>query len=372
MRVALTGATGFLGLRLVRQLLRQHDSLTVLVRAGSGCGLRRIARFMKLSGTPASLIADLPRRLRVVEIDLCRPELGLSGGAFRRLADELDVIWHCAGNINLDDDLGCLRRTNTEGTRRVLELAAAGARRPLFLHIGTAFVGGARREGVIYEDELDDRHGFENCYEQSKYEAEVLVRDWSKHHGRPVVVMRPSVLVTDLPPSPDLPPHPLQFLSRIVESSARGSGPAGRDVPGERRPVVRLVGDPRGHLNLMPVEHAAAVMVRLASLPPSGSADVYHVVHDHDVATTVLTALVERIVPVRVRLVREKPDDPAPLEAAVNLYPGFTPYLSHRRRFDDTRVRNLLGPCPSGIRVGLDYLTAGISTSRAASAAGAP
>ncbi|WP_306920959.1 SDR family oxidoreductase [Streptomyces luteogriseus] len=205
-----------------------------------------------------------------MEIDLCRPELGLSGGAFRRLADELDVIWHCAGNINLDDDLGYLRRTNTEGTRRVLELAAAGARRPLFLHIGTAFVGGARREGVIYEDELDDRHGFENCYEQSKYEAEVLVRDWSKHHGRPVVVMRPSVLVTDLPPSPDLPPHPLQFLSRIVESSVRGSGPAGRDVPGERRPVVRLVGDPRGHLNLMPVEHAAAVMVRLASLPPLG------------------------------------------------------------------------------------------------------
>ncbi|WP_306920961.1 SDR family oxidoreductase [Streptomyces luteogriseus] len=62
MRVALTGATGFLGLCLVRQLLRQHDSLTVLVRAGSGCGLRRIARFMKLSGTPASVIADLPRR----------------------------------------------------------------------------------------------------------------------------------------------------------------------------------------------------------------------------------------------------------------------------------------------------------------------
>ncbi|MFE0245081.1 SDR family oxidoreductase [[Kitasatospora] papulosa] len=372
MRVALTGATGFLGLRLVRQLLDHQQLLTVLAHAGSGAALGRITRFMELSGAPARLIAELPGRLRVVEIDLCRPELGLPATEYRRLADELDEIWHCAGNINLDDDLDSLRRTNVEGTRRVLELAAAGARRPLVRHIGTAFVGGARREGVVYEDELEDRHGFENGYERSKYEAEVLVREWSRRHGRPVVVMRPSVLVTDLPPSPGLPQHPLQYLARIVESSARDGGLPERDVAEGRRPVVRLAGDPRGHLNLMPVEHAAAVMVRLASRPPSGRADVYHVVHDHDVATTVLTALVERIAPVKVRLVGKRPDHPARLEAAVDLYPGFTPYLSHRRRFDDTRVRNLLGPFSSGIRVDLDYLTAGISPGRTATTAGAP
>ncbi|MFD9292313.1 SDR family oxidoreductase [Streptomyces sp. NPDC060030] len=371
MRVALTGATGFLGLRLVRELLEQQPSLTVLGHAGSGGALGRITRFMELGGAPAGLIAELPARLRVVEVDLCRPELGLPSAEYRRLADELDVIWHSAGNINLDDDLGSLRRTNVEGTRHVLELAAAGARRPLVVHIGTAFVGGARRDGVVYEDELDDAHGFENGYERSKYEAEVLVRDWSRRHRRPVVVMRPGVLVTDLPPSPELPAHPLQFLSRIVESSARGGGLGGKDVPEWRRPVVRLAGDPRGHLNLMPVEHAAAVMVRLASRPPSGLADTYHVVHDHDVATTVLTALVERIAPVKVRLVGKRPDDPARLEAAVDLYPGFTPYLSHRRRFDDTRVRTLLGPYSSGVRVDLDYLTSGITTSRTGSTTGA-
>uniref|UniRef100_A0AAU3H3M0 SDR family oxidoreductase n=1 Tax=Streptomyces sp. NBC_01401 TaxID=2903854 RepID=A0AAU3H3M0_9ACTN len=361
MRVALTGATGFLGLRLVRELLERHDSLTVLAHAGSGCALGRITRFLELTDAPDVLIADLPRRLRVVEVDLGRPGLGLTDEAFQRLADELDVIWHSAGNINLDDDIGNLRRVNVEGTRRVLELAAAGGRKPLLHHVGTAFVGGARREGVVYEDELDSRHGFENNYERSKYEAEVLVHDWARAQGRPVVIMRPSILVTDLPPDPELPQHPLQFLSRIVRASLRsagsGNGPTG--VPEERRPVVRLAGHPEGHLNLMPVEHAAAVMVRLASRPPSGRTDVYHVVHDHDVAATVLTALMERIAPVKVRLVENRPDDPEPLEAAADLYPGFTPYLSHRRRFDDTRVRTLLGPYTSGIRVGLDYLTTG-------------
>ncbi|MFE4453523.1 SDR family oxidoreductase [Streptomyces sp. NPDC056796] len=371
MRVALTGATGFLGLRLVRELLCVYDSLTILAHAGSGSALGRITRFMELSGAPDALVEALPGRLHVVETDLSRPLLGLAPAEYRRLADELDVIWHSAGNINLDDDLASLRRTNVDGTRHVLELAAAGAGRPLVHHIGTAFVGGARRDGVVYEDELDDRHGFENNYERSKYEAEVLVRDWSRRHGRPVVVMRPSVLVTDMPPHPELPPHPLRFLARIVEASLPGGGSAEGEPPPEHRPVVRLAGHPLGHLNLMPVEHAAAVMVRLAGLPPSGGADVYHVVHDHDVASTVLTALVERIAPVRVRLVDSRPDDPAPLEAAVDLYPGFTPYLSHRRRFDDTRVRSLLGPLPSGIRVGLDYLVDGVAP-RTASTTGAP
>lgn len=372
MRVALTGATGFLGLRLVRELLARNDSLTVLAHAGSGCALGRISRFMELTDAPAALIADLPRRLRVVETDLGRPGLGLSTAVFQRLADELDVIWHSAGNINLDDELGSLRRVNVEGTRHVLELAAAGARRPLVHHIGTAFVGGARREGVVYEDELDNRHGFENSYERSKYEAEVLVHDWSRAHKRPAVVMRPSILVTDMPPCPELPQHPLQFLSRIVRASVNAGGPVRSGVPRENRPVVRVAGHPHGHLNLMPVEHAAAVMVRLASLPPSGRTDVYHVVHDHDVATSVLTALVERVAPVTVRLVGKKPDDPAPLEAVTDLYPGFTPYLSHRRRFDDTRVRNLLGALMSGIRVDLDYLTTGIREKEPASTAGAP
>lgn len=61
-----------------------------------------------------------------METDLGRPALGLSAAAFQRLADELDVIWHSAGNINLDDDLDSLRRVNVEGTRNMLELAAAG------------------------------------------------------------------------------------------------------------------------------------------------------------------------------------------------------------------------------------------------------
>ncbi|MFJ7996125.1 SDR family oxidoreductase [Streptomyces sp. NPDC096310] len=356
--VALTGATGFLGLRLLRRLLATHRSMTVLVHAGSGDALRRITRFFELTGAPEEFTAGLPGRLRVVETELERPRLGLSGRAFQELADGLGAVWHSAGSINLEGNLPELRRTNVEGTRRVLELAAAGPGRPLVHHVSTAFVAGGRREGVAYEDELDDAYGFENAYERSKFEAEKLIHAWSRKHARPVVVLRPSVLVTDLPPHPELPSHPLQVIQRIMRDARRTAGDGGRDRDG--RPHVRLVGHPHGRLNLIQVDHAAEVMVRLADRTPSGGVDTYHVVHDRDVPVPTVVALLERLVPVSIELVAAEPDDPSALESLLRFYPGLTAYLAHRRRFDDTRVRTLLGPSAASGRVDLDSLCAGL------------
>ncbi|MFB7733444.1 SDR family oxidoreductase [Streptomyces sp. NPDC056112] len=371
MHVALTGATGFLGLRLLRRLLDTHRSVTVLAHAGSGDALHRITRFFALTGEPEAFVAGLPGRLRVVETELERPGLGLSGRAFQELADGLGAIWHSAGSINLEGELPELRRTNVEGTRHVLELAAAGRRRPVVHHVSTAFVAGSRREGVAYEDELDDAYGFENAYERSKYEAEVLVHAWSREHRRPVVVLRPSILVTDLPPHPDLPSHPLQVIERILRDARRTAGPgspdhdgaasAGPRSAGPGEPRIRLVGHPHGHLNLIPVEHAAEVMVRLAGLTPSGGVDTYHVVHDRDVPVPTIVTLLERLVRLSIDLVDTKPDDPSALEALVDFYPGLTAYLTHRRRFDDTRVRALFGPSAASGRVELDHLWSGLA-----------
>ncbi|MFD7714697.1 SDR family oxidoreductase [Streptomyces sp. NPDC059814] len=359
MHVALTGATGFLGLRLLRRLLDTHRSVTVLAHTGSGNALHRISRFFELTGAPEEFTAGLPDRLRVVETDLALPRLGLSGRTFQKLADGLGAIWHSAGSINLEGDLPELRRTNVEGTRHVLELAAAGRQMPAVHHVSTAFVAGARRDGVAYEDELDDAGGFENAYERSKYEAELLVHAWSREHGRPALVLRPSILVTDLPPHPDLPAHPLLVIERILRDACRAARPAGPGPAGRLR--VRTVGHPHGRLNLLQVEHAAEVMVRLAGLAPSGGVDTYHVVHDRDVPVPTVVTLLERLVPLSIELVATRPDAPSALEALLDFYPGMTAYLAHRRRFDDTRVRTRLGPSAASAPVGLDYLRSGLA-----------
>ncbi|WP_069169253.1 SDR family oxidoreductase [Streptomyces griseus] len=382
MHVALTGATGFLGLRLLHRLLDTHGSVTVLARAGSGSALDRITRFFELTGAPTAFTAGLPARLRVVETDLSLPRLGLSRRTFQKVADGLGAIWHSAGSINLEGDLPELRRTNLEGTRHVLELAAAGRRKPVVHHVSTAFVAGARREGVAYEDELDDASGFENAYEQSKYEAELLVHAWSRQHGRPAVVLRPSILVTDVPPHPELPSHPLMVIERILREARHAAGPTsqgqgrdtaasgGRPEAGEHgprgpgpadRPRVRAVGHPHGRLNLLQVEHAAEVMVRLAGRTPSGGVDTYHVVHDRDVPVPTVVTLLEELASLSIDLVATRPDAPSAVEAVLDFYPGLTAYLAHRRRFDDTRVRALLGPSGVSAPVGLDYLRSGLN-----------
>ncbi|MDG9723018.1 SDR family oxidoreductase [Streptomyces sp. DH41] len=371
MNVALTGATGFLGLRLLRCLLERHGSLTVLTHAASPDALGRIARFLELTGAPERLTARLPARIRVVPTDLSRPRMGIPAVRFAELADELDAIWHSAGSINLEGDLPSLRRVNVEGTRSVLELAAAGRRRPVIYHVSTAFVAGARREGVVYEDELDDGFGFENSYERSKYEAEALVHAWARTHRRPAVVLRPGILVTDLPPHPELPRHPLQVMDQLVRDALRAAGLAGSRPTGPDLPVVRLVGRRYGHLNMMPVEEAATTMACLADREPSGRVDTYHVVHDHDVPVSAVTELMERLVPLRARLVDSRPADLSPLEASMDFYPGIRPYLSHLRRYDDTRARTLLGPPRPAARVDVDYLLSGLRPTRPARPAGA-
>jgi long-chain acyl-CoA synthetase len=85
---------------------------------------------------------------------------------------------------------------NVEGTRHVLELAELAAARGdglgCYGHISTAYVAGDHR-GSFPERAHDLGQGFRNTYEQSKFEAEALVRA----AGLPARILRPSIIVGD-------------------------------------------------------------------------------------------------------------------------------------------------------------------------------
>ncbi|WP_228122950.1 SDR family oxidoreductase [Saccharothrix syringae] len=359
--VAITGGTGFLGLHVVRELLRDRNTpLILLSNAGSPDALGRLISFLELCGTPAGVRDEVPARVTVVEVDVSVSRLGLSDADFRRLADQVDAVWHCAGDITLDGEPAALRRVNVDGTRHVLELVSAGRREPVLFHVSTAFVAGARRDRTAFEDELDPAGGFENAYERSKYEAEVLVREWSARSARPAVVFRPSILITDRPPHPALPAHPLEFLNRWLRARRGLLGRGGPRAGGEL-PEVRIPGRAEGHLNFMPVEASAEVMVRLSRRPPASGVDTYHVVHHHDVPIPVLLEVLQHLVAVRLTLVPASSGEPAASEQrVVRLFPGFAPYLHHKRRFDDTRTRTALGDLPHGVTVDLAYMLSGL------------
>lgn len=354
MHWAITGATGFLGVHILGELLRGDDRFTLLTRPQSD-PITRIRKALPLAVTDGQVWTEeeLRERLVVVPVDLTAPQLGLSDQRFQELADSADAILHCAGSIELDADLTELRSTNVGGTTRILELAEAGSREPDLFHVSTAFVAGGRRTGLIYEAELGDSEGFENNYERSKFEAESLVRDWARRTGRRVVVLRPSALIVDRPPHPDFPLHPLSFLSTSADSGMRLFSVSGR--PLRTKLSMRLSGDPNGHLNYMPADEAADEMVRLMRLAPDGLS-TYHVVHHHDVAVRTLVELFNAVSPIPLTLVEGPIEDPNLLERRLRWASGFFPYLEHSRTYDTTEARAVIGEPHRRTVVDFDYL----------------
>jgi nucleoside-diphosphate-sugar epimerase len=355
MHWAITGGTGFVGVHLLGELLSGSGTFTLLTRPQSDA-ITRIRKALAVIGQEWT-DEQLRERLAVVPVDFGQPNLGLPPQRYQALADSVDAVLHCAGITELDADIEPLRRANVDGTVRILEFAEAGARAPDLFHVSTAFVAGRRRTGVVYETELGCDAGFENNYERTKFEAESLVRDWAQRTGRRVVVLRPGILVSDLPPNPDFPLHPLSHMAKSADAAVRLVAISGQPI--DTKLTLRISGDPKGFSNYMPAGEAAKAMIRLIGLAPAGLS-TYHVVHHHDVGVQTLLEMVNTVSPIRLAVVDGPIEDPNFFERRLRWAKGFFPYLKHRRTYDTTCARALLGEPTSQTVVDLSYLRAAV------------
>ena len=189
----------------------------------------------------ADFAATLPDA-RVLTGDVASMHLGLSTAEYRDLSADCSEIVHVADSSNVGAEKPALERENVEGTRTVLEFAqdCRGLRR--FTHFSTVFVSGDR-VGVIAEDELSAGQSFRSFYEQSKFEAELLVR---RAMGQlPCTVLRPAFIVGD---------------SRTGEID-RFDGPyivAGLLLSTRLQMPLPLPGDGVAPLNVVPIDFVAA------------------------------------------------------------------------------------------------------------------
>jgi thioester reductase-like protein len=194
--VLLTGATGFVGMELLARYLERTDRHVVtLIRAPSDENARgRLdAVLANLFGHRAARYAD---RVSAVAAELTAPLLGLNPARWEWLAAHASTIVHGAASVSFGLSLESARATNVEGTRRMLELAARGRDLGVlerYAHISTAYVAGTH-SGRFSEHDLDLGQAFNNSYEQSKFEAEQLVRSMPEV---PFTILRPSIVVGD-------------------------------------------------------------------------------------------------------------------------------------------------------------------------------
>jgi thioester reductase-like protein len=194
--VLLTGTTGFVGMELLARYLERSDrQIVALIRAGNadGAQARMNAVLENLFGETWPEVAG---RVHVVAADMTAPGLGLEASDRDRLAERVTTIVHCAASVSFTLPLEEAREINVAGTRRMLEFAElAQARGGLdcYGHVSTAYVAGTHA-GRFCERDLDVGQSFHNSYEQSKFEAEQLVRACD---GLPSKILRPSIVVGD-------------------------------------------------------------------------------------------------------------------------------------------------------------------------------
>ena len=183
--VLLTGATGYLGAYLLRELMALPGrEVTALVRAADDDAARRrleaTLRYYFGTEYAAARLAD--SRLRVLAGDLRRADLGLGSSGFGRLAEKVDAVLHSAANTSHFGHYRDFFVDNVEATGHMVELAARHGRlsggTPADLHVvSTLSVCGRPpddgfrlfTEDDPVPDELDD-----NYYVRSKQEAERL------------------------------------------------------------------------------------------------------------------------------------------------------------------------------------------------------
>ncbi|MFF3064175.1 amino acid adenylation domain-containing protein [Oerskovia sp. NPDC057915] len=270
--VLLTGATGFFGSALLRELVeRTGSTVRCLVRAADeDAAMARVLAAQRRYGH-GPLTTD---RVVAVPGDLTAHRLGLDDATWESLAARTDLIHHSGAHVNFVYPYEWLRRTNVDGTRSLVELAEAGGGIPLHYVSTIAVLAGSGSAAVRHVTEdtpLDHVERLSMGYPESKWVAEQILRAASAR-GLPVVVHRPyEITGSTVDGHWNTEAAICAFFKAIVEMG--------------RAPDVDLP------LDFVPVDHLARAVVHLARTRPA-EGQTYHLTNPR---YALLGLMVERL-----------------------------------------------------------------------------
>ena len=142
----------------------------------------------------------LADRVVLIEGDPSSMDLGLSGAEFRQLAREVDRIHHLSHVSVGSVDRPRAHAANVVSAAEIIEFARAASALECLVFHSTAHVSGDRT-GIVYEDDLASGQSFRSDVEETRMQAEAIVRRAMR--DVPIAVVRPTTIVGDFDPSDD-------------------------------------------------------------------------------------------------------------------------------------------------------------------------
>lgn len=255
----LTGACGFLGRQLAYELLRHTDlKLICLVRnRPDESAQERVYRIFASLGISRE---DASARVEVCTGDVSVPSLGLEVDDYQRLTNRVDVIFHCAAQVDWVRSYRQLYHINAGGALSMIRLACQGRLKRLVFVSSIAVCYSRGGPALIDEgtDMLPFIDGMPLGYARSKCVAEALLRQ-AAARGVPVTVVRPALIAGNSATGESSP-------TDLIAALLQGCIATGKAM------------DTDWLLDCVPVDFVARIIARI----PQGEAKfrVLHLVHE--------------------------------------------------------------------------------------------